>query len=94
MDGFTATKYKQILAAKKPRVNMDQLDKALVEGLESFIIYQNVLNSKEELEKEINAYLTKYNDNTNIIVSNVETLENYGDHGFVTYSSKVSLKLI
>lgn len=86
MEGFTASKYVQLVLDKKPKVDMTQLDDALLKGLESFTFSQNLRDSKEELEKEINNYLMKYKDNFNKIISKVESLENN--------ESKVVLKVV
>lgn len=96
MEGFTASKYKQLVLDKKPKINTTQLDKALAEGLESFTFYQNpiIYSSIEELEKEINDYLVKYKDDSCKIISKVEYIKNDTDNGLSSSNSKVVLSVI
>jgi hypothetical protein len=94
MIGFTASKYLQLVSDKKPKVDMSQLDKALIEGFESFTFCQDLRDSKEELEKEINTYLEKFKDNSYKIVSKVETLEPNGENSAKSFTSKVTLNII
>lgn len=94
MEGFTASKYKQLTLDNEPKIDMSPLDDALSRGLKSIVFHQNVKGMKEELEKEINNYLSKYNDGYYKIISKVGSLEYCGDHGMTSYSSKVLLEAV
>ena len=94
MEGFTASKYEKLVLDKKPKVDMSTIDKALVEGRESFTFFQHIHETKEDLENSINNHLKKYNDSVNIIVAKVENLENESDIGMTTFKSLVVLSIV
>ncbi len=94
MEGFTASKYKQLVLDKKPKLDMTLVDNALKEGLESFTFFQGLHSSADVLESEINNYLERYKDNLNKIVAKVETMKPYNEGGLNTYESKVVLSIV
>ncbi len=75
MEGFTASRYKQLVLNNRPKVDMASVDNALLGGLENFTFFQNLRPVKEDLEKEINIYLENYKDAFNKIVAKIETHE-------------------
>ncbi len=94
MEGFTASKYRQLVSDKKPKLNMNLLDNALAEGLENFTLCQNIHSSKEGLVNEINTYLEKYKDASNKIIATIETFDSDTDHGLTSYTSNIVLNIV
>ncbi len=92
---FTASKYKQLVLDNEVKINMEDVEKALFNGIKRFSFSQNSCHSKEELQKKINEYLSKYDDSNNCIIANVESLMYEREDGMViTYSSKIKLDVI
>ena len=90
MEGFSASKYKQLVYDKKPKVDMTKIDESLAAGLEKFCFLQNLRSTKEDLEKEINLHLEKYKDSTCKIVAVVESFK-IGDG---VYQSDIALNVV